>query len=236
MSNESTTNPVYMWGDLIDSDLLVDLIGLLQQSRRTAVLTITNGNVRKSLYTQDGLIHAASSNLPEDRLGNIMLRNGMINRQQLNDALAEVGGGKKIGNILIERGLLDALSLHKLIEQQIQEILYSMVLVTEGEFTLASYDIESIPTHAGLPIQHSLLEGLRRKDEMQHALARLPEKSITIHRLINEKPINLDAVEDALFDLVDGQRTLQELLETCPHGYFNSAVAIQRMLKAGLVG
>ncbi len=234
--NENSSNHVFLWGDLIDSELIVDLIGFLQQSRRTAVLTVSRDNMRKSLYAQEGLIHAASSNLPEDRLGNIMLRNRMLTHEELAAALLEVGAGKKIGNVLIEKGMLDALGLHKLIEQQIQEILYSMVLLDEGEYTLATYNIDAIPTHAGLPIQPNLLDGLRRKDEMQHALARLPKKTSQLRRLVDTKPADLDPVESSLFELIDGQRTMEELFEVCPHGYFNATMAIQRLLKAGVVG
>ena len=55
-----------------------DLLQQLRASAATGILTLVAGGARKALYLKDGRVVFASSNLPNDRLGEILLREGKI--------------------------------------------------------------------------------------------------------------------------------------------------------------
>ena len=55
-----------------------DILQHLRASASTGILTLVAGGARKALYVKDGRVVFASSNLPNDRLGEILLREGKI--------------------------------------------------------------------------------------------------------------------------------------------------------------
>lgn len=230
-------NDIFMWGEVVDATMVVDLVGFLHQSRRTSVLTVVDGTVRKSIYFRDGSITAASSNQPEDRFGDIMFRRGMISRDQLDIALHRVGPGRKIGNVLLDQGLITGGDLWKIIRIQIEEIVYSVLLIEAGQYTVATYDPSQVPTSTPLETQHLLLEGLRRKDEMLHLREELPAAERVLAQTGYLTPsVQLDMAEQTTYALVDGRRTVGEVLKASGLGDFVATRALHRLLRTGLVG
>lgn len=234
-TRQSSRNGAFLWGVVEDGAILVDLVNFLHTSRRTAVLTIVDGDVRKSVYFRDGSVIAASSNRPEDRFGDIMFRLGMISREDLDAALREVGPQRKIGNVLLSKGLLSSKDLWKVIKVQIEEIFYSVLLMERGRFTLAHFDESQVPTRTALNTQQVLLEGLRRKDEMEHLRGQLPPPHRPLMRSRGVFAMNLDDNERRIYDLVDGRRTIAEIQAQSGLGPFESTRALHHLLKIGLV-
>lgn len=227
---------VFLWGDIADAELVIDLVNFLHQSRRTAVLTVVGGSVRKSLYFRSGSLIAASSNLPEDRFGDVMYRKGLIERAQLNAALAQVGPGHRIGNILLAQGAITGSDLWKVLKLQIEEIVYSVLLIEAGQFTIADYDPAQVPTRTTIETQHVLLEGLRRKDEMQLLRGEIPNGEQVLSRTgWSAAASRLQGLESAVYDLIDGRRTVNEVLRDSGLGAFTATQAVHRLIKAGLV-
>ena len=231
---ELNAQPVFMWGDLPDGSLVIELIGLLQQNRRTAALTVTRGQTQKTLFFHDGMVHSASSNLPEDRLGSLMLHSGQIDRKTLQEALKQTGPGRKLGNVLIDMEILTPADLWDLIRLQIEEICYSMVLFDQGEFTVGGYALDELPVQAGIPGDKLLLDVMRRQDELRDAVSNLPPMSSVLVRC-NEQPINLNAAEHTLFGLVDGKRTIDQLFHDCDLSHINAAMALYRMIRSQII-
>lgn len=230
---ERRPDGVFMWGDVIDGELVIDLVGFLNQSRRTAALTVVDGNVRKSIFFREGHIVAASSNLPEDRFGDVMYRRGLIERADLDAALAQVGPGKRIGNVLLSKGLISGSDLWKVIKYQIEEVVFSVLLVERGQYTVADYDPAQVPTRTTVEAQHVLLEGLRRKDEMMLVRAELPPLDRRLVHTGSGRAVG--GVEAAVYDLVDGELTVGQVLKVCGLGAFTATHVTHRLLKAGLI-
>ncbi len=232
---ELTAQPVYMWGDLADVHLVTDLIGFLQQSGRTAALTVTRGQTRKTLFFHENKVHAASSNVPEDRLGNLLLRSGQIDRPTLDAALAETSLGHKLGNVLIEKGVITPKDLWNLIRLQIEEICYSMVLFDQGEFIVGGYDIDEIPTHANIPADQLLLDVLRRQDEMRDATNKLPPRNTLLTRLQNA-PQNLNAAERMIYEMLETDRSIEEICDNSELSPTHLTMALYHLMKSGVIG
>ncbi len=233
----TSTDPertIFMWGEITDVALVIDLVGFLHQTRRTAVLTVVHDAVRKSIYFRDGSVIAASSDQPEDRFGDIMFRRGMIDRAQLDQALGEVGPERKIGNVLLQQGLISTGDLWKVIKIQIEEILYSLLLLDQARFTVAVYDPTQVPTRTALDTQFLLLEGLRRKDELQHLKESLPPPEQVLARTSLTTTARLEAAEQRLLGLVDGTRTVAEVFNESGLGEFGACQALHRILQLGL--
>jgi hypothetical protein len=227
---------VFMWGDIVDADLVIDLVSFLHQSRRSVALTVVNGALRKSIYFRKGSLIAASSNRPEDRFGDVTYRKGLITRPQLAAALADVGPGRRIGNVLLAQGAITGSDLWKIIKAQIEEIVYSVLLVEEGQYTIADYDPSQVPTRTSVEAQHVLLEGLRRKDELKQLAGQIPDGDQTLVRSgWSAAAARLEGMEAAVYELVDGQRTVSELLRDSGLGAFTATQAVHRLIRASLI-
>src|SRR5258708_5558305 len=88
-----------------------DLIHAICLPGRTGLLTLTHGEIAKTIYIRKGQLIFATSNLMEERLGETLIRSGAIGYRQLEEAVDRLGGGKRLGTILVELGHLDPTNL-----------------------------------------------------------------------------------------------------------------------------
>jgi hypothetical protein len=132
-------------GDIKDQDL-AQILMQLQEQKASGSLIVRNDEAVKSIHLKDGNIVYASSNLPGDRLGEILFRLGKITPEQFKrsvDLLKETG--KQQGAILVEEGYITAKELFEGLKYQVKEIIYSLFLWEEGQYQFIQ---EDLPKHA----------------------------------------------------------------------------------------
>ena len=142
-----------------------DLVREVYGRRWTGLLTLNHMGAEKGIRVQDGRLVFATSSIPDDRLGELLLRRGRITLQQYVDAGAAIRkGGKRLGAILVEMGALDARELVKVVVDHTLEIIYGAFQWTEGlyHFTEAVGGTEDIVLKLSTP--EIILEGIRRID------------------------------------------------------------------------
>ena len=93
-----------------------------------------SGGARKALYVKDGRVVFASSNLPNDRLGEILIRDGKITVEEYEASIRAIHKGKRQGKALVEMGALSPKDLWEGVQFQVQEIVYSIFQWDEGSF------------------------------------------------------------------------------------------------------
>ena len=226
---------IFFRGLLEDSSMVIDVLSFLFSSRRSGAINLVCGEVRKSVYMRDGSVIAARSNQPEDRFGNVMFRMGLIGRRALDEALRAVRPGVKIGNVLLSRGLLNSKDLWNVIRTQIEEIVYSTVLIESGEFTVAHFDPTQVPTRTALATQQLLMEGVRRKDEMNQMRRELPSSKLPLAPSSPLPSVTLNECERRVFDLVNGSRTLTQICRDSGLGDFEATRILHHLVNIGVV-
>jgi len=85
---------------------LPEILQHLRLSAATGILTLVSGGARKALYVKGGQVVFASSNLPNDRLGEILLREGKITIEEYETSIKAISKGKRQGRVLVEMGAL----------------------------------------------------------------------------------------------------------------------------------
>lgn len=121
-------------GNLKDGDLL-GLIERLQASKETGILTIRKEKEIRSIYIKDGKIISSSSSLPDERLGEILVKAGMITQREYDisvDILKKTG--KRQGAILVDAGFLTPKDLFEGLKYQVKEIIFNAFMLEEGEY------------------------------------------------------------------------------------------------------
>jgi serine/threonine protein kinase len=117
------------------------LIHQIHAGRRSGVLHLTRGRVSKRLYFKAGSIILAGSDLPEDRLGQALVRAGMIREADLERALGAVDASDRtIGETIVEMGLLRPEQVQTAAARRTKRIVESVLDWDYGEYALEERD------------------------------------------------------------------------------------------------
>jgi uncharacterized protein DUF4388 len=153
-------------GSLVERDF-PELIHDLSETRWTGLLTLTHMGFARSVTVQQGRMVFAASTSIDDRLGELLFRQGRISLRQYADAGAAVGPGKRLGAILVQQGALTPKDLMRAVVEHTQEIIYGAFQWTEGQYRLqeGAGAAEAITLKISTP--DIIMEGIRRIDSWQ---------------------------------------------------------------------
>ena len=164
--NDTTRNPrpqAGLHGGRLEGIGVPDLLWTIWRGRNTGVLSITAGGCTKRVFVEGGRIVFAASEDPNDRLGEMLLREGAINLDQLESAVARLDGRKRLGTILVEAGHLSPDGLVKGVLGQVRRIVLGLFPLEEGDYRFVDGPLESDELiKLGMKTAEILLEGVRQ--------------------------------------------------------------------------
>jgi len=209
-----------------------DLIAFLSQARWTGVLKVQSGSGERSVALKDGEVRGATSDDPADRLGEVIVRLGLLGRRQLDEALDETPSSK-IGRALVDKGVLQPHDLWRCVTQQLSDIFQAMVLCREGAFVLVDQEVdEKSALHVQLSTQSLLMDSIRKIDEMAHFRKRIPHGRMYVFKK-RASDGKLEEDEDRVLGLVNGERTVMELGQAAKLAEFDVTKVVFRLLEGG---
>jgi hypothetical protein len=216
-----------------------DLISFIAQGRYTGMLYVRNGVIDRYLVFRAGKLCWGGSNDPGERLGEVAVRAGLLTRERLQEALAQQsksGSGAKLGQSLVRMGLLTGLEQWKAVQLRITEILYSLLVKSDGAFVFLDMPHHpGLESHLSLDLQGLLLEGFSRVDEMKHFRERIASSEAVFARLASFGGEPITENEERILNAIDGQRTVLDLGIATGLGEFEATKAVFHLLKKDLV-
>ena len=192
---------------------LEELLQWLSQSKKTGTLEINSGKVGKRVYFKDGRILSSSSTKPEEYLGHFLVSHGLITELELSKAIELQERTKTLlGKILVTTGVLKEDDLHHMLRLKAEESIYDIFSWTEADFRFLD-DIlpESAMVPMALDVTVIVMEGVRRVDEWRRIRDRIPSQDIIPVTLITPDMTVLNPAERRIMELVDDQRTVEEI-------------------------
>jgi curved DNA-binding protein CbpA len=109
----------------------------------TGQLVASRGDAIKKVFFKNGAVIYAVSNRPEDRLGDVLLAQGAITREQYEEAASQVvATNRKQGTILVQIGALSPKDLFRGLIAQVREIVLSLIPWGEGSWRF----LDGLPT------------------------------------------------------------------------------------------
>ncbi|MBJ6761861.1 DUF4388 domain-containing protein [Myxococcaceae bacterium JPH2] len=211
---------------------LSDLIAFLSQSRWSGVIRVHTPGGERTVLFREGEVRGASSDDPADRLGEVLVRLGYVERAVVEQVLREQPPSK-VGRALVERGVLQAHDLFKCVTHQVSEIFHAIVLCREGAFFLIDQPMDEKTGHTiQLSTQSLLMDSIRKIDEMAHFRKRIPHGRLYVTR---KRPSDgkLEEDEDRVLALLDGRRTILELGHAAKLSEFDATKVVFRLLEGG---
>lgn len=157
---------------------LADIFQIISLSKKTGTLVLkSKAGAAVVVFRNGQVIQAATDNL-RDTLGNILISRGLINERDLTRALEtqkKLGGGIRLGQILVEMGYLGQQDLEGTIREQIENMIYSLLSWEDGFFNFDLGEVtpgdkievvtQEFLLKAGLNPEYLLMEGARVMDE-----------------------------------------------------------------------
>jgi len=183
-------------------------------SKATGVLTLVHGGVRKSVFARGGRVVFASSNLPNDRLGEILLREGKITVEEYELSIKAISKGKRQGKALVEMGALTPKALWRAFSSRCAR---SSTRCSPGRTAASSSRNRTRRIRSGSRRhrhRRADLVGLRRVDANGPIQQHYPEGHLVLEAAVAEPPEGLEPYEEHVLRLVDGERSVVEICAT----------------------
>jgi hypothetical protein len=214
---------------------LPELLRELQERQATGILALTSGGARKALYLKAGRVVFATSNLPGDRLGEVLLRAGKITREQNEGSIRELAQGRRQGRVLVEMGAISPQDLWSGVQSQVREIVWSVFQWGEGQFHFEESVLpEKERITLDLDVTALLVEGLRRADAVAMARGRELDGYLVLEPGATPPDGLLQPWEEHVLSLVDGERSVVELAHESEAGEGQTLKALYAFLAAGI--
>jgi hypothetical protein len=225
----------------VEAQGLLALMNLFGQNRETGRLVLKRQQVERVVLMHNGDVASIGSNLPTDRLGVFLVRMGKVTDRDLEAAQRESEKtGKRIGQMLLQKGIIDAHELWSAIQEQITELFADVMQWVDGSFCL--YRLApgfAFPTTPPLPMQGLLLEAVRRADEMSVYRVRIPSVHTRLKRTARAAGETLEDLElqlaNAAFQVLVKECSLADVSKALHVAEFDATRACYELLKRGLV-
>jgi CheY-like chemotaxis protein len=219
---------------------LPEVLQMLHLQRQTGVLRVTDGQDAMTISLGSGLIELVQSDPLKDdhRLARFFLARGALARDVLERFVAERKPNGQLGELLLQAGLIGREELREALVRQSSELVYELVRWTGGRFSFSyepfSPEVESASLSLG--VSGLVLEGFRRLDEwavLEESLDRSAVLAADANAVVAaDGEGKLSRTDRRILDVVDGRRTMDEVVEESALGAFDALSAIQQLLKS----
>ena len=148
---------------------LPDVLQLLSMGQKTGCLSVADRNNFGYIYFDHGFITYASIVNRRDRLGDILVKGGLITPEQLHGAIERQdrdARDTRLGELLVSMGFISQPDLERYMRVQIEEAVYYLFTWISGTFSFET-DVqpEAQDFRVRITPESLLLEGARRVDE-----------------------------------------------------------------------
>jgi len=172
-----------------------DIFQLISSQGKSGVLTISCEDRSTDFFFSEGRIVDAQPCQPPGReprslLGMMFRDAGYITDGELKRVLEArgKGGGKKIGEILVDRGMVPKEVVSRYLLLQIKECLFDVLTFKEGRYKFEAFAVRPVPW-GGEPIRPDVLmmEGMQFLDEYPIYRQKFPAGDFRVRRRKGER-------------------------------------------------
>ena len=228
-------------GNIRDASL-ARLLVQLNRNRMIGTLSLTTASFTKKIYMSEGDVIFASSTYEDDRLGEMLLKAGKISVEQYDKSVEILKStkDKRQGAILVELGYLTPKDLFWGVKYQVREIIHSMFIVEEGDYEFLEGEL---PTQEVITLRMSIgnliyagvnkiVNWTRIRKEMPHtdSVLKLSEDPLSLFQ-----DIELTQQDKKILSLVDGKRTIKEIIDSSWMGSFEALKVLYVLWSIGMV-
>ena len=214
---------------------LAGLLEALHAAARSGLLHYEHRDHAKWIYLSRGEVVFAASNQRVDRLGECLLRAGVLTLEQLREAERGFAPGERFGKVLVEHGFLTPRELWNGVKYQVEEIVRSLFAMPAG--TLWFWEGELQPDNVvrlSLETRRLVAEGIQRREELRKFLSVLDDPGVRLARTTGFAG-ELAGMERAIVEAIEGEGPFALLCQQLGQGREAVARSIQLLRLVGAV-
>jgi len=218
-----------------------DIFQLVSSQGKDGSLAISgDGRVTTFLFSGGRIVDVQPDRRESKSLLGTMLRDaGYLTDIELRRILSSRGpGGKKIGELLIERGKISKEVLARYLLLQVKECLFDVLTLREGEFRFEGFVVRAAPW-VGEPIRPDvlLMEGMQYLDEYHRYREIFPSGDFRIARKRGERadPYAFSEVERILWKALDFSDDPERVYRKACLTGFEGIKGLAALLDRGLI-
>ena len=201
---------------------LPDILTGLKKSEKTGVLEVTSDEIQKQAFIKHGDLVFASSNHPDDQLGDILLQDGVIDKKQYDHLINRArNSDKKEGTLLVELGYMKPQDFVQVVKRQVQEIVVSLFRFADGSFSFVEGAFpENEAVTLSIPIAAIIHKGMKAKEKENFREIGLLPNLVLRHSSDPynlSKEVDLDESDKMILSHVDGKKTVKEIISLIPY-------------------
>ncbi len=227
----------------IAQGVLPAVLRALYVERRTGLLHVTRGAERGSICFIGGSIVYGATNIKECHLGETLVRHGLLTQWDRERAAEMVTvTGRRLGQILLDLGLLDADGLDDALALQVREVLLTIFSWPDGSYAFEEQARESFRGY-DKPLRLSTAEvildavwSVPDPDIIRFHLGD-PDRvlALTSDPLLRLQSVALTPTDGFILSRVDGNLTAREVLSLAPVGRDEAERSLFGLLYIGMV-
>ncbi len=220
---------------------LPDVLQLLAMGKKTGCLSVSHRQQFGTIHFEKGRISHATIVNRRDRLGDILVKNGLVSPASLEAAIAEQATQpqRRIGDLLVAAGHIAREQLHEYLKHQIEEAVYLLFTWSQGTFT---FEPDVLPDQQDITVSISpeslLLEGARRVDEWSLIEKKIPNLDIVFsldREHLVESDVDVTPQQETVIPLIDGRRDVFAIIDESGLDDFQVAKALFGLATAGFL-
>ncbi len=216
---------------------LPDILVKIHRYKAPGRIECRRGEMIKRIYLDDGHIIFASTNQIVESLGDRLLHQDRITRDQYNESLRVVRDtNKRHGVTLVEMNLLTAEELFAAVRDQIEDILWSIFAWDFAHVTFTpgrERHLEFVKVQ--IPVPQAVMCGVRRMPDPRALLARMGTRTTLLERSKEKNDVPLTAEEEGVLNAATGRVPLSELVNVRPNTPADNARILYGLFALGLV-
>jgi hypothetical protein len=223
-------------GDL-STIILPDILAWVTSRRKTGTLDLKRRSTQKKLGFRMGRLESSWSNDPRETLGQALIRERLLDEQQLFEALLEQErSSQRLGAILVARGTISDEQLLRILRWKAEEIVYDCFLWADGQFDFQDGTPAAVPGAVGLDMDTALVirEGTHRLEEWQKIRKLFPSSSVTFKVTSAAFGVE-DVVERQVLGLAASGKTLAAISLETRRSEFETALVLLGLRDRGAV-
>lgn len=222
----------------LDAFSLPDIFQLLSFTKKSGGLHLANDGADGVVFFAGGQITGASADSSRQPLARRLVGSGTVDDEALAAAVHAAVAGEGVGVVraLFEQGAVDADVLRRAATDQAVDAVFDLVRWHSGDFAFVVE--ESNPDDVGvtLPVETVLAdaEGRRATWETVSQVVTSPHAVLTMPVVLPTEP-QVSRGEWSLLALVDGRRTVAELVDLTGSGQYAVVSTLAALVQRGLL-
>jgi curved DNA-binding protein CbpA len=219
---------------------LADVIREIAQKNASGLLRLTGGKTIKAIFFESGNPVFAISNVANEQLDHELIKEGLATRDQLDQAKQRADKPHRMGQMLVEMGVVTEDTVHRVTRQLATQIVLSLFEWTQGEFV---FDERMRAVHEATltwSAYDCILEGARHAARITHiAQSVVPDDGVLEKAVSNGSRLGftgkLSPLESYVLSRVESSTQVSELGAITGLGEQESREAVCALISAGLL-